>query len=186
MLASATTKSWAEFEAKATLHSAIDREDFLPNLKTVAMPNRHIVITGGAAGEEEGIFFDDYYFRVKYKSDLPEEQAGDLVRDLCEEVTPGIISSFMNRQVVAAQIVADGAMETGQDVLDFAGEAGDLAIEINGKIKDRVDKTIDQYDAIIDSGTSILGNLHWIVLGVAAIAIVGGAVYFAPLIMARK
>lgn len=170
-----TTTTWTLYEARADLHSNVDTETFLDRIKSLVDDHPHLAIIGGAFGKEEGWISDDYYVKIKYKSDLPEAQASDVMRSAIDVATPNIVISWITLKVDQAETSVDVATGIAKDTKDVAITAVDVA-----------KKTKEIAVGVAEASPSLVKNFHWIALAAAGIAVVAAAFYFAPIIFARR
>lgn len=174
MIPGSTTKPWATFEAKAELNNSLDGESFIDDLKKIVDPHPHLAFITGAYGVEEHTFFDDYYFRVVYKSDLPAEQASDEMKNALWRAEPNVISSWLSLQISEATTAVDVAEGIAQDTAEVAQQVASGAKTVAGIAQNLGEAT-----------PSLVGNLHLIVIGGAVLAVVAAGFYFGPIILAR-
>jgi hypothetical protein len=175
MLPGTTTRTWTEYQARADLNNNIDLEVFPDRLKELIDPHPHLSLVTWSAGVDEGIFYDDYYIVIKFKSDLPQADASDEMKAAIDVASPGIVTSWFLLKVSQAETSVDVVTSIAEDTKEVATKVGEGA------------KTAANIAVgVAESTPSLVSNFHWIALSAAAIALVAGAFYFAPIIFARK
>lgn len=171
MLPGPTTVTWPEYKARAELHNSVDAEWFLDRIKAYVDPDPHLAITGGAFGKEEHWYGDDYYFTLKFKSDLPAEEADSAMRRWVFIAEPTLVQSWL--------MMAPSVVNTTVSV--YTGVADD-AIDKGAEIKDSLGKVANVAAGIGDAVPGTIGNLHWILLGAGVLALGAVVLYAAPIL----
>lgn len=175
MLSSPETAPWAEFEIQAELNSWIDRETINQRIAEVVSPMPHLVFLWASTGEtDEGFFsFTSYYANARFKSDLPEEQAHDLMKSAVDAAMPGTIESWLSLQIVHAETTVQVAQGIAKDTAEVAATVSESAGKVGSAAM-----------GVIEAAPTLAKNAHWIAIGLGVTAVVIGLLYFGPQIKA--